>query len=176
MWAQGDGGLMAERKHEGRVAGAGMLWPASCCFGALIAALVVAIHRTGRDGARGGAGCVEAVCGCVLCGPSGVRGRPRAVLCSRRIRSFFGLSPAAPGDWRHRRSRRCCRVAGAASDVCWRGLPRALARRCCFSPGSTGSPGAPWPSVSSARAWHSRRRLWPALCCSTCRRRLCRSW
>lgn len=38
---------MAERKHEGRVAGAGMLWPASCCFGALIAALVVAIHRTG---------------------------------------------------------------------------------------------------------------------------------
>ena len=38
---------MAGRKHEGRVAGAGMLWPASCCFGALIAALVVAIHRTG---------------------------------------------------------------------------------------------------------------------------------
>ena len=38
---------MAGRQYNEHMLGSGVLGAASCCFGALVAALVVAIHRTG---------------------------------------------------------------------------------------------------------------------------------
>ena len=130
-------------------------------------------HRDRRDNCSGGGAGCEPFAGACFAGLLVFGEASCCSMLARRIRSFFGLSPVAPGDGGIG-SHRCCRVAGAASDVCWRAAVGW--RRCCFSPGSTGSSDAPWPSASFARAWHSRRRLWPALCCSTCRRRLCRSW